>query len=303
MTSQRRTGGVILVTGGTGFLGGYVLRSLSDAGYSPKVLVRNGVDAAKLEGLGVDVVYGEMRDKPSLERALGGAIAVVHMAAVVKSNSKQLYYDVNELGTRNLVAACAEKGVNRIVHVSTQDVTFMRGDYALSKMKGEEAVKNSGLEFTIIRPTAIYGRGDCALSGMLNLIRKFPVVPIPYGRDSRIQPVYAGDVATAITKSIGSKNSIGKTYTVAGPDIFTYGELADAIMVGLAVKKPKILMPFWVMKPFVGIYERLSSNHLVTVSSLELMSCDKTCDHSSAAASLGYVPTRFKEGMKDMLRG
>ena len=303
MTSVKDARGAVLVTGGAGFLGGYVMRYMFDAGYSPKALVRSSEDAAKLQALGAGVVYGDLRDKTSLERALDGTVAVVHMAAVVKSNSRQLYYDVNELGTRNLIEACVKKGVKRMVHVSTQDVTFMRGDYALSKLKGEEAVKSSALEFTIIRPTAIYGKGECALSGMLNLIRKLPVVPVPYGKDSRIQPVYAGDVAIAITNSIGNRNSIGKTYTVAGPDVFTYGELADAIMVGMGVKKPKILIPFWIMKPLVRVYERLSSNPFVTTDSLELMSCDKTCDHSSAAESLGYVPTSFKDGIGEMLRG
>jgi NADH dehydrogenase len=294
-------GKTILVTGATGFLGSYVLPELKKAGFRLKCLVRNKADAKLLESAGAQVVYGDVRDKSSLTQALRGTDAVLHMAAVLKSSSKKLYYDVNQYGTKNLVDACVENKVRRFIHISTHDVTFERGDYSLSKLKGEEVVKNSKLDFTIFRPTAIYGRGECAFSGLVRSIQRLPIVPIPGSGDAKLQPVYAGDVAKAIVNSINRRNAIGKTYFVADPDTVTFDELVDMIMDVFGTRKPKLHVPVALAKPFVWFYERVIGNPVVTTDSLALLVCDKTCEHSSAPKDLGYTPTRLKDGIRSML--
>jgi nucleoside-diphosphate-sugar epimerase len=298
---KKATGKIVLVTGATGFLGSYVLPELKKAGFGLKCLVRNKADAKLLESAGAQVVYGDVRDKSSLTQALRGTDAVLHMAAVLKSSSKKLYYDVNQYGTKNLVDACVENKVRRFIHISTHDVTFERGDYSLSKLKGEEVVKNSKLDFTIFRPADIYGRGECALSGMARLIKSLPVVPIPGKGDAKLQPAYAGDVATAIAKAISNSKSIGKTYFIAGPDQIAFEELVDSIMGELGIKKAKVHVPLAVVKPLVRVYEKVAGNPFMTTDSLELFTRDKTCDYSPAARDLGYSPMHLKDGVKIML--
>lgn len=291
----------VLVTGATGFLGSYVLPELKKAGFAVRCLVRNAEDSKTLESMGALAVRGDVRARASLSRALKGVDVVLHMAAVVKCSSKQLYYDVNQRGTENLVAACTESGVKRFIHISTHDVTFERGDYSISKLRGEDAVRNSGLDFTILRPTAIYGRGECAFSGLVRSIKCLPVVPIPGKGDAKLQPVYAGDVAGAVMKTIGSKRTIGRTYFVAGPDQITFDELVNAIMSELGTRKTKLHVPLSIARLAAWILERLVANPIVTTDSLELLTCDKTCDCTPAAEDFGYAPTHFRDGIRSML--
>jgi len=291
----------VLVTGATGFLGSYVLPALKKAGFDVVCMVRSEDDAARMMQPGVRTVLGDVRDRASLNAAMKGADAVVHMAAVVKSGDSQIYYDVNQRGTENIVAACAEAGVRRIVHVSTHDVTFERGDYSISKLRGEESVRSSGLDYTIIRPTAIYGKGECALSGLVRTIKSLPVVPIPGGGKNEMQPVYAGDVAAAIVGALSNHKASGKVYFVAGPDKVTFEGLTDMIMGDLGIGKAKLHVPLFAARPMAWACERISGDPFITADSLEMMVRDRVCDHETAAKELGYEPTPLKDGIRKML--
>jgi len=298
----------ILVTGATGFLGSYVVAELKKMKYDFKCLVRKEGDAYLLEKEGIQIVYGDVTNKPSLISALKGVDTVLHMAGVIKSSSKELYYDVNERGTKNLVEACEENKVKKMVHISTQDVVFQQGDYSISKLKGEEVVKNSALAFTVFRPTVIYGAGECGLKDLVSLIRNFPIVPVLGNGQNKFQPVYAGDVAKAIVKAVVEPKDItkdktrGRTYSIGGPDRITFDELVDLIMKELKIKKAKIHVPALLLKPFVQVYEKVAPNPFMTVDSLKLLTCDKTCDNSAAITDLGYKPIHFKDGIKYMLK-
>lgn len=291
-----------LVIGATGFLGSYVAKELKDAGISFRCLVRQGSDTKILKKLGIPTIYGDIRHKNTLKKAIKEADTVINMAAILSASSKRLYYDVNYKGVRNIVEVCTRYKVKRLIHVSTGDVIFRRGDYSISKLKGEEAVRKSNLDFTILRPTAIFGKGECDLTTLLYLVRRLPIIPVIGDGKNKLQPVYARDVAKAIVKIIKSKKTVGKTYSLGGSDQISLNSLLDLIMKELGVKKAKMHIPVSFATPFVQVYERVVPNPFITLDKMTLLTYDKICDNSEAIRDLKLNPTGINKGIKYLLK-
>ncbi len=187
----------VLVTGGTGFVGPKVVRALREQGHEVRALVRQPDRAAQLAGWGAELVTGDVTDPASLRAAAVGCTHVVHLVAILKGSESD-FHRVMTQGTADLLAAAKDAGVQRFVLMSalgTSEETKDTVPYFASKWAMEQATIGSGLEYTIFRPSFVFGPGGGALPTFVKQVRYSPLVTVIGSGLQRIQPIYVEDVA------------------------------------------------------------------------------------------------------------
>lgn len=247
----------ILVTGGTGFLGRHFLARL-DRGFveEARCLVRGAGRglAATAHGPRITPVPGDLRDA-ELVPALAGCDAVVHLAAVTGKAAPAELDAVHVEGTRRLLAAAREAGVPRFLHVSTVAVSYPETEhqpYARSKARAELLVKDSGLDWLIVRPTMVFGPGSLAGSRLARLAN-LPVLPLPGSGTSRVQPVHVADVAALLRRRLADGAFGERVEDVGGRDTVLMVELLRALRRGLrGTEGPSVTLPVAPLISFLG---------------------------------------------------
>lgn len=218
--------GSIFITGATGFVGRRILERISRSSDHPVYcLVRDPkkMDLNQTIPDNVKIVQGDLKQPSSYLPVLKGVDTVVHLAAVTGKSSKKEYHRVIARGTRELVSACRQSGVGALLHVSTIAVTFRktrRYFYAHAKQRAEEFVRDSGLNYAILRPTIILGKGSPVFSGFA-LFAGLPVVPLFGGGGAKIQPVHVDDVARAVLHIVDHGLFDNTVIELGGPDILS----------------------------------------------------------------------------------
>ncbi len=288
---------MILVTGATGFVGKNLIEKLSK-NQKIRCLVRKDSDLGK----SIEVVKGDLTDVKYLKEATKNVSTVIHLAAIINSSNKEEFERINIEGTRNLVKACKENNVKKFIHLSTCDVILKnKNDYASSKLEAENIVKASGLNYFIIRPTVIYGKGDKESLGMLfNVIKKYPFAPVIGNGNYELQPVHIDDVIGIILKCLSLKTA-NRTYFVAGPNPVTFNRIIDITSKVLSKKVFKIHFPLLLLRIILKPYELISKNPSITYKELLAVTENKTCNISVTEKELGFKPLSFEEGVKKTL--
>ena len=220
----------VLVLGGSGFVGRYVVAQLSAAGHFVVVLTRHRSRARHLLLLPtVQVVEGDPYDGATLGRYARDITAAVNLVGILHERGRDSFERTHVELPRTLAAACRAGGVARILHMSALGA---RADapsrYLRSKAEGEKAIASSGLASTIFRPSVIFGREDTFLNLFARLARWFPVIPLA-GANARFQPVHVGDVATCFVRALEDNETIGQRYDLCGPKLYTLSELAETV--------------------------------------------------------------------------
>jgi len=220
----------IVVTGGTGFVGRHVVAKLSGAGHDVVVLTRRRDRARDLLLLPtVRVVEGDPHDPATLARWAKSATAAVNLIGVLHEHGRDTFERVHVEFPRALVTACRNAGVSRILHMSALAASADAASaYLRSKAAGEAIVAESGLDWTIFRPSVMFGRGDSFLSLFARLAQMFPVIPLACA-NARFQPVFVGDVASCIARALVDDETIGERYSLCGPKTYTLEELVSYV--------------------------------------------------------------------------
>ena len=254
----------ILVTGGTGFIGKYVLDKLVNHGHKVRCLVRKSSDLSSIKHLNVELVYGDIRDKESIIRSIKGVDAVIHLANIYEFwiENKKDYWDTNVIGSQNLFEVCVAEGVHKIVHVSTlavygnpRDSVFTEeselgknrySKYAKSKAEGDKIAwslyRRKGLPLVIVYPGAVTGPGDTKSTGryLSDIINK--KMPAQVFTNRSLTWVDVRDVADIIVASLEHEKNIGQKYFAAAERL-TIGEINKLISELSGVNLPKLILP------------------------------------------------------------
>jgi uncharacterized protein YbjT (DUF2867 family) len=238
----------VLVTGATGFIGPHVVHSLRARDENVRALVRNPSRATRLTAWGVDLAAGDVSDAASLRSACEGVDTVVHLVSIIKG-SRADFERLMTQGTRDLVAAAQDAGVRRFVLASALGLDETSKDavpYYAAKWEMEKAVKESGLEHVIFRPSFVFGRDGGALPTFTRLARYAPVTPIVGPGTQKLQPIWVEDLAEYFAHAVAEP--VSGTFELGGPDTVTWNEFWDRLKRALGVKRRSIHMPFGVMR-------------------------------------------------------
>jgi uncharacterized protein YbjT (DUF2867 family) len=249
----------VLVTGGTGFIGPHVVHALRARDVQVRVLVREAKRGSRPAAWGAELVEGDVTDPASLARATAGVDAVVHLVAIIKG-SRADFERVMAQGTRNVVAAARDAGVRRIVLASALGLDEHTKDavpYYAAKWEMERAVKGSGLEHVILRPSFVFGKEGGVLPTFVRLARFAPVTPIVGSGTQRLQPVWVEDLAEHFAASVDLPAAANRTFEVGGPDAPTWNEFWARLKRVLGAHRPSLHVPVGLMRVQATLTERL----------------------------------------------
>ena len=266
---------MILVTGGTGFVGPRVVRALRERDQPVRALVRNpdGRSATTLAAWGAELVHGDMTDRESLRRAVEGSEAVVHLVAIRQGSAEQ-FRRVMEEGTRELVAAAKEAGLKRFVLMSALGTSEQTKDlvpYYHAKWEMEQAVSGSGLEHVIFRPSFVFAKDGGILPTFRRLARVSPVTPIIGSGKQRIQPVWIEDVATYFAQGVDKAEAANRIFELGGPDAVSWNEFWSQLKRALGQRRPSVHVPMALMRANALLTERLPGNIPLTRDLLTML--------------------------------
>jgi uncharacterized protein YbjT (DUF2867 family) len=234
----------VLVTGGTGFVGPHVVHALRQEGRPVRVLARRPEKQRRLQAWGSEVVQGDMSDAESLRRAVEGCDTVVHLVALAPFTGDDAIQRVMVQGASDLVGAAKEAGVKRFVAMSAlgaKEETQSLAPYLRGKWATEQAVRESGIDHAIFRPSFIFGRDGGLLPGLLRLARYSPVMPVPSSR--RMQPIWVDDVAAFFATAVQEGGARSGTFELGGPDQVSWDELYDRIRRVLGKRRLQVRVP------------------------------------------------------------
>jgi uncharacterized protein YbjT (DUF2867 family) len=289
--------GRVFIAGGTGFVGSNLLAALGDR--PVRLLVRSG-ERPQRAGANVEVVKGDVTDAATLRSTLDGCEAVINLVAIIKEQGKATFDGVIRGGTENLVNEASRAGVPRFVLMSAMGaMDDARYPYMQAKWRAEQLVKQSGMGWTIFRPSVIFGPGDEFINTLAKLVRMAPVIPVVGDGKSKFQPVSVKEVAQAFVTALDDPKAIGNTYELGGPDILEYEQMLDIIAQKLGKRKPKAHVPVGLMKPVVKLSKPLPAalRPPVTEEQLKMLALDNCTNQSATSKLIGRQPLRLKDGI------
>ena len=249
----------VLVTGPTGFIGPHVVHALRAREIPVRALVRDRKRAGRLAAWGADLVVGDVTDADSLRAATAGVEDVIHLVAIIKGGRAD-FERVMSQGTRDLVAAARAAGVRRFVLASALGLNEQTKDavpYYAAKWEMERAVKESGLDHVILRPSFVFGKDGGVLPTFIKLARFAPVTPIVGPGTQRLQPIWVEDLAEYYAGALQRPDAAGRTFEIGGPDAATWNEFWDRLKRVLGSRRPSLHVPFGVMRLQAALTERL----------------------------------------------
>lgn len=297
----------IFVTGGTGFVGNEVVRQLIAQGHEVAALVRSGSEH-KLDMVKSDRVKihpGDVTEPDSLPQAMQGCDAVIHLVGIIREfpdkgvTFKRLHVE----GSRNVIEAAVNQGIKRYLHMSANGVRLEATiDYHQTKWQAEQFVRDAALDWTIFRPSLIFGRGGEFVEMLADLIRKLPVVPVIGDGKYRMQPVSVHQVAETYVKALSLPETIGQIYYLGGSKSYTYDDILD--LTGKALGKNnvhKIHQPVSMVKPFVKLLEGFKKFPL-TQDQLAMLLEGNECDIQRWAKTFSIQPISYAEGIGECFK-
>ena len=296
----------MLVTGAAGLVGVHACAELVRRGWKVRALVRNAAKgASRLGEHKLELRVGDMRDERALASALEGACAVVHLAAVAIETGKDSYESTNTEATSTLLRLAASAGATRFIHMS-QNGASSSSPYKFLRSKGlaEDAVRDSGLKWTALKPSVIFGPQDEFINVLARMIRLSPLVfPLPGGGRARFQPISVRNVASAIGVALDRDDTIGSAYGLGGPAPLSLREMTERILVAMRTQRMLVPVPVAALRPLVAIMQRVVPKPPVTTGLLDLLSIDNTVPDNHIKRTFGIDPIPFAPEEIGYVRG
>jgi uncharacterized protein YbjT (DUF2867 family) len=296
----------VLVTGAAGLVGVHTCRELSKNGWQIRAMIRDPAKAAMALGqLPVEFRIGDVRDASSLRSALSGCGAVVHLAAIAIESKTEKYGESNTAATERLISAARAENVDRLIFMS-QNGADSRSRYAFLHSKGvaQDSVKTSGLQWTILRPSVIFGPEDEFVNVLPRLIRLSPqIFPLPNGGVARFQPIAVDDVARVIRLCLEKRETVRQIYELGGPAALTLRQMTERILTAMGTDRKIVPVPVRLLRPLVALAQSILPNPPVTTSLLDLLGIDNAVTRNALTEDFRLMPVPFAADELGYLRG
>lgn len=290
----------IFLTGGSGFVGSHVLPELIDGGHRIVALVRDEASGERIlrrldasRRTAVELRTGDITRPDSLPAALDGVDAVVHLVALPRDwNGGSDLRLVNTEGTRYIVEAAKSAGVRRFVHEGALGVEDDEDlHYASSKAKAERIVAESGLDWTILKPSLLWGPRDGFFNIVADLVRISPgVVPVPGSGRARFQPFAVADMARVVRLTLERPETIGHAYELGGPRYWTYREITEEVLRGMGRRRAIVPMPVPLISLVAGAAEFVHVPFPVATDQLRQLRLDNIGPLGTVRETFGFEP-------------
>lgn len=278
----------VLVTGATGFTGSRVVPLLLNSGYQVRALTRATSDRSPLANMNVEWATGDLSNAEPLTAALQGVDALVNIASLGFGHAE------------SIVRAAKEAGVKRGLFISTTAIfTQLNAGSKSIRLAAEEAIQASGLDYTILRPTMIYGSlRDRNMWRLIRLLRITPVMPIFGDGESLQQPIFVDDVAQAVLLALQNDVTIRKNYNIAGKDPLTYNQVIDIVASTLGKRVWKLHLPYMPIVRALQFTERMRLRLPIKAEQVLRLNEDKSFSYEEAKRDFGFTPRGFEEGIR-----
>jgi len=283
----------VLVTGGTGFIGNAVIDSLRENGYSPVALVREGSES-KLRSE-AEIVTGDVLDKDSLVKAMEGIYAVVHLVGIIREFPKKgvTFENMHTTASKNVSEAASSAGVKRFIHMSANGTREDAvSNYHKTKYDAEQIVKSSGLDFTIFRPSLVFGEHDTFINMLAGYIRTAPAFTYFGDGSYPMAPIYVSEVADCFVKAIDKSETVGMIYPLCGKEVITYKELLRSVIKAMGRKIPLMPVPEFAIKMGISIFGK-TDWFPITEDQFIMLTEGNVCDCDDAFKVLGVERSEF----------
>ncbi len=303
----------ILVTGGTGFIGGHLVERLVADGHDVRILTLPGTDEKFLDGKPVTIIRGDACDPATVADAMQGVEAVVHLASLITEGgvSEERYREVNVGGTRGILDAAERAGVKRVIFTSSINVfppvahdlldesTPTNPDEILgqTKLEAELLIRNrcasSGMSFVILRPTRVYGPRDRSLLKLFRLIDRDRFIMIGSG-EKMMHPIYVGDLVEALVMSLSTEAAGNEVFVVAGPEAVSKRQFCEAVAKALGKSLPRRRIPqsfattaAWLSEKFFAL---IGKEPIISRRRIRFFLTSQVCRLDKARAVIGFEP-------------
>jgi uncharacterized protein YbjT (DUF2867 family) len=301
----------VFVTGATGFVGQEILKQLHAAGFAIRILARDPESKRVQDTVSryhAEVHVGNLLASDSLAGALNGMHAVIHLVGIINEIGESTFENVHCRGTENIVTAAQDAGIERLIHMSalgTRPNAVSR--YHQTKWAAEETVRHSDLDYTIFRPSLIFGPRDQFVNRFARIIRFSPVVPIMAGEQARFQPVDIETVGAAFGRGIIEPKSMGQTFDLCGPEALTLSQIVDEICAVMGRKRLKLRVPLSLARGQAAFLEFVFPRLFRTAAPLNrdqliMLHEDNVGNPQPANALFRLQPIPFREGVAGYLK-
>ena len=293
---------VVCVTGSTGFVGRHIAHELCSRGLKVRCMVRSTSDLTPPVGLEIETCRADVTDITSLEKALQNVGTVVHLVAIIRETKDATFEAVNLVGTKNLLNAAKRMGVKRFIYMSNLGAgPDRRFPLLYTKWRAEEEVRNSGIDFVILRPSVIFGRGDGFVSVLAGIIKRTPVVPVIGSGKPRFQVISVEDVAACVAQSVKEETITNQAVPLGGPEYLSYEEIVDLTIDRLKLRRRKAHIPVPLMHLVAWTGEKLGIRLPVTAAQVAMLAKDNITSLDVVERLFHFKPLSLRERIDAIL--
>lgn len=278
----------VFITGATGFAGSRVVPLLLKSGYAVRCLYRASSDRSFLTDSNIEWALGDVSDSQSLSTAMQGADALVNIASLGFGHADAI------------ISTAKATGIQRAIFISTTAIfTQLNAPSKKVRVAAEHAIEASGLNYTILRPTMIYGSSrDRNMWRLIRFMRYSPVVPVfGDGKDLQ-QPIYVDDVAQAVVSCLSNDATIGKSYNIAGRHPLTYNDVIDTTARLMHRRVWKICVPSKPIVSLLRLFEKFRIPFPIKAEQVQRLNENKDFSYAKAQKDFGFGPLSFEEGIR-----
>ena len=294
----------IAVIGGTGFVGSYLIDALLDAGHEPHVLVRSGSEGKLHRANECELTTGDLDSPAAIDAVLAGCDAVIYNVGILREFPREgiTFEALQYRGAETVAEAAKRAGIRRFLLMSANGIDSAETRYQTTKLRAEAMIRESGLDYTIFRPSVIFGDPRGTMEFATQLYQEMVRMPLPAvgfhtglspaGGEVLMSPVHVRDVADAFVNALADDSTIGECYVLGGPEVLSWPEMLRRIAAAVGKKKLILPMPIGFMKLGATLLDWLPF-FPVTRDQLTMLADGNTAEPDEVAALIKRKPAEF----------